>query len=108
MQYLLNLGNNKKSSPVKGQSPKTTSLSSADQLGERKSKPAVEMPGSDSMPVLDIQFGSVDWKEVEREDSSASPSAPKLESKVNTGKFRRVNRKEWKNFSGNIFKTLEN
>ena len=59
MQYLLNLGNNKKSSPVKGQSPKTTSLSSADQLGERKSKPAVEMPGTDSLPVLDIQFGSV-------------------------------------------------
>ena len=27
------------------------------------------------MPVLDIQFGSVDWKEVEREDSSSSSSA---------------------------------
>ena len=70
------------------------------------SKPAVEMPGSDSNNILNIQFGDVDWKEVA---NSASPSLlPEPELKVNTGKFRRVDRHEWKTYTGNILKTLGN
>ena len=68
------------------------------------SKPAVEMPGSDSNNILNIQFGDVDWKEVA---NSASPSLlPEPELKVNPGKFRRVDRHEWKTFTGNILKTF--
>ena len=112
MQYLLNLGNNKKSSPAKGQGHQTTGA------------PVINPHG--------LIFGTVDWSVLGHgavdcgcgclpdiktpdtittppEDSSSSSSAiPKLESKVNTGKFRRVNRNEWKTFSGNIFKTLQN